>query len=249
MDSPSIPFDTLVQMEALRRPAHGYCISGAARLAKRMGHDRVAVAEFGVAGGRTLLIIEEYAKRLSRELGIAIEVYGFDTAEGLSTIEGAPDLPYWFKANQFRMDVQALKSRLTDAKLVLGNIRDTIPEYVRLKPAPLGAIFCDVDLWSSTKYTLDILKLEDRLLLPRIFVYMDDVTGSEWEMYCPLNGELCAIEEFNSENALRKIYPARNLRRSSFADHIFYAHLQDHPDYSRYIGGNTQEEMEGHLRL
>ena len=54
-----------------------------AALAKKLGHRRVSVLEFGVAGGRGLIDLEYHAREVSRELEIEIDVYGFDTGSGL----------------------------------------------------------------------------------------------------------------------------------------------------------------------
>ena len=92
----SLSFEFRVQAGTLERPAHGYCLWGAVKLAERLGYECISVAEFGVAGGNTLRFILDYAKELERSSGIKIEVYGFDTGEGLPDLEGPSDLPYWF---------------------------------------------------------------------------------------------------------------------------------------------------------
>lgn len=185
-----------------------------------------------------------------------MDCYGFDTGAGMPEPEGVADLPYWFQARQYRMDVEALRRRLPRAKLVLGNIRDSIDGFLDTHdPAPIGAIFNDTDYWSSTR---ESFRLFDRAgarpgnFLPRLFLYFDDIIGSEIEMYGPFNGQLRAIEEYNAAQDAVKIHLNQNLRK---ADHlpyrwqIYYAHLFDHPDYARYVGGTRQDRMEDALRL
>ena len=44
-----------VELGAVQKPAYAYCVLQAARLAERMGIERISVLEFGVAGGNGLL--------------------------------------------------------------------------------------------------------------------------------------------------------------------------------------------------
>jgi hypothetical protein len=52
-------------------------------LGKTLGHERISVIEYGVAGGNGLRMLEEHAKKIESILGVKIEVYGFDTGKGL----------------------------------------------------------------------------------------------------------------------------------------------------------------------
>ena len=49
------PYEERLEHSLVRRPQYGYCLYNAARLAKKLGHNRVSAIEFGVAGGRGLL--------------------------------------------------------------------------------------------------------------------------------------------------------------------------------------------------
>ena len=69
-----------------------------------MGLDAISVIEFGVAGGRGLLNIEEHVKEIERSTGVSISIYGFDSGEGLPEPTDFRDLPYRFKARSFVMD-------------------------------------------------------------------------------------------------------------------------------------------------
>ena len=153
-----VPFDLQVETGCLERPAHAYCLWHAADLARRLGYREISAIEFGVAGGVTFLILQRYAQAIEKATGVRIQLYGFDTGAGLPEIEGAADLPYWFRPAQYRMDVEALRRRLSGAELVLGNVRDTVPAFFSGgKRPPLGAIFNDLDLYSSSCDALRIL--------------------------------------------------------------------------------------------
>ena len=83
-----------------------------ARLAKLLGIPRISVLEFGVAGGNGLVVIEQHARWIQRELGVGLEIYGFDTGEGLPEPVDYRDLPYGWKAGFFKMDRAVLDRRL-----------------------------------------------------------------------------------------------------------------------------------------
>ena len=248
--------DYLVRSQATERPNYAYCMMVAADLAKRLGLTKISAIEIGVAGGNGLAFMVEFAERVRKHTGVEIECIGFDTGAGMPPPENEKDLPYWFAAEQYRMDVDALKRRLPTAKLVLGNVRDTKEDFFdKHDPAPIGAIFNDTDYWSSTRDSLamfEAAKDHPERFLPRIPMYYDDVIGSPIEMYGPYNGQLAAINEFNDEHEDMKVHLNQNLLAHSHVRYryqIYYAHLFSHPRYSEYIGGTDQLEMEGKLKL
>ncbi len=243
-------------IQAVERPHYAWCMMRAAALGKALGHSQIAAIEFGVAGGNGLAFMSDYASHVKAVTGVEVVCYGFDTGEGMPDPEGARDLPYWFAAQQYRMDVDALKRRLPGAHIVLGNIRDRIEGFLEeFAPPPIGAIFNDTDYWSSTRESFrlfDFAAEHPDHFLPRQFLYFDDIIGSAIEMYGPYNGQLAAIEEFNSRQEDVKIHRNQNLLPSthmSWRWQIYYAHLFTHPDYERYIGGARQDKMESSLKL
>ncbi|MGI9484529.1 MAG: hypothetical protein ACR2RF_01345 [Geminicoccaceae bacterium] len=52
-----------------------------------MGHNRITAIEFGVAGGSGLLVPEGHAERVVREIGIKIDIVGFDLGSGLPELK------------------------------------------------------------------------------------------------------------------------------------------------------------------
>jgi hypothetical protein len=222
-----LPFGFLVDVGCLERPAHAYCMWHAAQLAQRLGYSGICVAEFGVAGGVTLMILARYAKEIEKATGVRIKVYGFDTGGGLPELEGAEDLPYWFRPSQYSMDVERLLRRLENenAELIIGNVRDTAQDFfTKANRPPLAAVFNDLDLFSSSRDALRILEAGSKNFLPRLFMYLDDVGGGPVEMYGPFNGELAANEMFNREHDHIKIHLNQNL--------LAHSHL---PWLTRYI--------------
>lgn len=246
----------LVNSNATARPNYAYCMLVAAQLAARLGIDRIAAIEIGVAGGNGLAFMVDFAAKVEKETGVTIECYGFDTGEGMPEPEGEKDLPYWFAAQQYRMDVPALKKRLPTAKLVLGNVRETLKTFFAdFDPPPIGAIFNDTDYYSSTRDSLslfDMAKDNPDRFLPRLPLYFDDIIGSEIEMYGACNGQLAAIADFNEASEDVKIHLNQNLLLKThlwYRLQIYYAHLFSHPQYNTYIGGDEQVTMESKLTL
>src|SRR5262249_24420305 len=142
-------YDQRRRIGAIRRPHYGYCVYQAASLAKKLGYPRISVLEFGVAGGSGLINFEHHAHEVSKLFGVGIEVYGFDTGEGLPGPKDYRDLKYQWKKGFFSMDVSGLQSRLTTAKLVLGNVETTSQDFfTKYTPAPIGAISYDLDYYS-----------------------------------------------------------------------------------------------------
>lgn len=240
-------------LNASDRPHYAYCVYYAALLAKKLGLSAMSVIEFGVAGGNGLLFLENFARRVQKSLDLRIEVYGFDTGVGLSLPDGPEDMPYWYRSSLYRMDVDSLRSKLVNAQLVLGDVRQTVLRFFKeADPAPIGAMFNDLDLYSSTAGSLRIFEGGNSHFLPRVFMYFDDVIGNETAMFGDCNGELQAISDFNKSHDTIRIVPNRNLLPRyyiSYRHKVYYAHLISHPLYDRYVGEDEQIRFESDLRL
>lgn len=243
-------------MQVVERPNYAWCMMQAAQLGRALGHKRISALEFGVAGGNGLAFMCDYAKDVRKATGVEVICYGFDTGGGMPPPEGHADLPYWFAAQQYKMDVDKLKARIPDGSLVLGNIRDRIGDFLdEFSPPPIGAVFNDTDYWSSTRESFrlfDQAATRPEHFLPRQFMYFDDIIGSENEMFGPYNGQLKAIEEYNVSQEDVKIHRNQNLLGNieyGWRWQIYYAHLFRHPDYGKYIGGTRQEALENALKL
>ncbi|MDR1147081.1 MAG: hypothetical protein LBK66_00460 [Spirochaetaceae bacterium] len=93
------------------KPEYAHCVFNGAFLGKSLGYKKVSVMEFGVAGGRGLTVLEKHAKIIGREMGIEIEVYGFDTGKGLPKSGDYRDLPYMWREGFYKMNVENPQSR------------------------------------------------------------------------------------------------------------------------------------------
>jgi hypothetical protein len=232
------------------RPYAWGVLQGAA-LAKVLGYSRITAIEFGVAGGSGLLSLERVAELVEQEIGVGIDVYGFDAGKGLPKPLDYRDVPYMWEEGDFAMDEQELRSRLKRAQLKLGLVDQTVPEFVRTSFPPVAFISFDLDLYSGTKQAFRLLEAEADKLLPRVFCYFDDIMGFG---YNDFTGERLAVHEFNGEHALRKLAPIYGLKwfvpqeyfNDRWIEMLQIAHLFDHPLYGKlehlHRGGNLNVE-------
>src|SRR5437588_5794068 len=149
----------------------------AAGLASALEQDGITVIEFGVAGGNGLLELERVAAWVERRSGVRIDVVGFDTGTGLPQPRDYRDVPNLWSEGYYPMDPAALRGRLEKARLELGAVADTVPAFLARRPAPIGFVSFDLDLYSSTTEALRIFDAEPALLLPRVVCYFDDIIG------------------------------------------------------------------------
>jgi len=224
------------------RDHYHYGMQSAADLARVLGMPRISVIEFGVAGGNGLVAMEESARRITENTGIDFEIYGFDTGEGMPPPIDYRDLPYTWSEGIFKMDREKLEARLSTAKLVIGNVNQTVSSFFTdHDPAPIGFIGFDVDYYSSTRDALRVFSSAgDDKFLPRVFCYFDDVVGDNFEVHCEYAGELLAIREYNEANTDKKICLINGLsaKLGGFVGwhvNIYVHHSFHHPQYNSRV--------------
>ena len=230
----------------LVRPNYTWAVLHSAYLAKSLGIPRISVIEFGVAGGNGLVALEEVAARVEPMFGVKIDVIGFDTGEGLPRVLDYRDMPNIYTPGTYKMDADGLKKRLKRARLVLGNVADTLQDFLASKPAPIGFISVDVDLYTSTVDALKVLDADESLLLPRVHCYFDDIMGCSCAEFL---GERLAVNEFNEAHPDSKISPIFGLwnyvpkrhANDLWVHMIYMAHLLDHRLYCADDGMVTRK--------
>jgi hypothetical protein len=232
-------------------PYYRHGVTLAAKEGKALGLSAISVIELGVAGGSGLVNLEETAASVSAAVGIDIQVVGFDLGSGMPHATDYRDLPYIWQPGFYKMDVPLLQARLTVAQLVLGDVAETIPDWVASAPPPVGFVAFDLDYYSSTKVAFDgLLTAGPDRLLPRTICYFDDIIGFEDELLCEYVGELLAIREFNDEHEMRKIAKINGFRykipptHRRWPDQMFALHIFDHPDYTKYIYPDASRQLE-----
>ena len=192
-----------------RRPAYVWGVLQGVALAKVLRYPRVAVIEFGVAGGAGLLSLEGIAEYVEQLVNIKIEVHGFDSGKGLPVFKDYRDMPYLWAEGFFPMEKEKLLERLNRAQLHLGLVELTVPEFLQAPVAPVAFVSFDLDMYTSTKQALSLLNGDPDHLLPRVACYFDDTMGYAANDYA---GERLAIAEFNAEHLMRKLCPHHGLK-------------------------------------
>ena len=231
------------------RPNYLWCVLHAARVAANTGIGRISILEIGVAGGNGLAALEAAAADAAAAFGVDVDVYGFDTGQGLPEPKDHRDAPFLMEKGDFPMDPDALRARLQKAELVLGELSETVGPFLDRAPAPIGFIAFDVDYYSSTRDALGLFAGDASALQPRVLCYFDDVHGYPWG---DSNGARLAIREFSESHEERKIDQLHGLRhllpRSEFEarwpEAIYLAHVFDHPRYADFEGTQITRRLD-----
>ena len=228
-------FKSKVEFDLVIRQQNAFSLYRAAEFAKWMGLKSITAIEFGVASGDGLLNICQIADKITKETGIHFNIFGFDTPTGMPAPQDFRDIPELFQENLFPpVDREKLLTELPDnAKLIVGNIEETIPKFLETisEESPIGFVSVDVDYYWSAKICLNIFKDKPEKYLPITLVYLDDITPPSSN---PSVGELLAVNEFNMEHEYRKIHPYTFLRskrifqKTQWIDRIFVLHVLDH---------------------
>ena len=95
------------------------------------------------------------------------------------------------------MDADKLKRRLERARLILGDVRETVPKFILSDVSPVAFAGFDLDFYTSTMHALALFEADHRLLLPRVHCYFDDILGVTFGDQV---GERLAISEFNESH-------------------------------------------------
>ena len=203
----------------------------AAQLAKTLGFDSFSVIEFGVAGGNGLVACEFHIKEISRLFDLRIELYGFDSGEGLPDASDHRNASYLWEHGFYQLDVEKLKKRLQFAQLIIGDIGQTAGEFMqKANFAPIGVMLVDVDFYTSTVPILNMLRGATDRFLPRVHMFFHDIGD-----YLAHSGEKAAIDEFNACNQDIKLseYMShyRELREHQWGE-LYCAHLFKHDKYN-----------------
>src|SRR5580704_10337332 len=114
---PNPSFERRMRWDLFKRPDYAYGVYRAALTAQALDINKISAIEFGVAAGNGLLGLEEAAREVSRETGVGVDTYGFDTGIGMPPPVDYRDNPYLWQAGFFQMDKEALVRRLSQSIL------------------------------------------------------------------------------------------------------------------------------------
>jgi hypothetical protein len=217
------------------RPHYFSIIHDSFEAAKVLKYNNISFIEFGVAGGNGLLSLEKYSKKSKKRFNINYNIYGFDFGDnlGLPKTTEPKDMPFFFSSGLFKMDIDRLKRKLKISKLILGDIKNTLPSFRNEKNiGKIMAIFFDLDYYSSTKEALNIFNFDDTLFAPRVWCYFDDVHSPANDF----NGVHAAINDFNILNYNKKFVrdygSVMNYKFGPFYEEVYIMHNFSHSDYN-----------------
>jgi len=220
---------------------YAYGVYWSSFLARQLKIPRVTAIEFGVAGGRGLLALEQASREIGAHLGVEIDVVGFDSGEGMPPPVDYRDLPHIWNAGFYKMEPEKLSPKLNGARLVLGDVRKTVPEWMQngIK-APIAFVSFDLDYYSSTAVALGIFDGPETTHLPRVHLYFDDLACTDLGCMNAFVGEYLAIKEFNDRNTDRKIGRIEQLRLNrsrpeNWQDRICAFHNFAHSRYTELV--------------
>lgn len=208
-----------VRFDLVHKPAYAFGVLAAADVARFSGCKRITVAEIGVAEGKGLKNLATIAGLVAAETGIGIDVIGFDNGTGRPKPLDHRDHPETWAEGDFAMgDPERLRAELPlGTRLVLGDVAETIPQFLSelSAEAPLGFCAFDVDYYSSTRAALQIYDGAPHLYLPVSPAFFDDTLGGPTRIASLFRhskgGQLLAIDEFNQERPARCIDSVRTL--------------------------------------
>jgi hypothetical protein len=228
------------------RQQYAFSLLKTAELAMVQGLKSVTAIEFGVAAGAGLVNICDISRNITKLTGVDFKIFGFDSGKGMPPPRDHRDHPEVFSAGSYPLiDRSALMRALPhNAKLILGDIQETLPPFLAGLSAssPLGFVVIDVDYYWSAKECLNVFLGAADNYLPWTLVYLDDIG---FESANPWAGELLAVREFNEENEMRKINLFRGLRHkrlfkhTSWFDQVYLLHVLDHG--RRNVSGAPKE--------
>lgn len=240
-------FRSKVKYDLVPREPYAYGILSSADYAIENNIKKITIIEFGVAAGNGLLNMCYIADKVNKLTGVEFQILGFDTGKGMPPPVDYKDHPEKYFTGDFPpIDSEKLVNSLpSNARLILGNISDSIKDFDKYCNSPIGFVSVDVDYYTSTLDCLKVFNLSSDKYLPYVFTYFDDVYNIDHNDFC---GELLAINEFNLKNENRKVTKAtllnssRIFRRSPWTHQIYLTHIFDHKHRTvDYIKKNRNE--------
>lgn len=254
-------FRQKVAYDLIIRPQYAFGILEAATQAKKHGLKEISIIEFGVANGAGLINMINIAKKVTKTTNVKINIYGFDTGEGMPSPIDYRDHPEYYNTGDFPMNKVLLEEKTNGkATIIYGSIKDSLKNFTKIinDKAPIGFVSVDVDYYSSTIEVLELFKEKANLFLPLSYIYFDDIFMPNHNEKC---GELLAIKEFNDNSKMRNISHhsffenTRIFKKANWVKQLYYFHVLDHKhrsDLSRqrkvYILDNPYLKFKGNIK-
>lgn len=217
-----IEFGKIARSGRMHRVAYALSLAHGVYQALCCGYDQITAIELGVASGRGLRDLDQIARYLQNEFGVAIDVVGFDTGNGLPPLLDYRDHPEIWQQGDYSMDNDSVIP--PGSQLILGDVANTITDFVKEFSGVVGFVAIDLDLYSSTRSAWPLFEMSSSCYLPAMPVYVDDINTQI--TYNPWCGEALALNEFNEQHQLRK-FEEKNNQWNISNFHVF--HVLDHP--------------------
>jgi hypothetical protein len=225
------------------RPHYECILFEACYEAKKLDYKEVSVLELGVAGGNGIIALEKYKTKMEKIFNIKINIYGFDSGNGLPKPLSVLDPTFLWQEGKYKIDKKKIELN-TNSKIFFGDIRNTIDDFANYYPKNIISIFFDLDLYSSTKSFLDQLFKLEKFLCPRVYCFFDNIFNINHYLN-KFNGELGAINEFNKTSLNMKLACSLdNLNDYKFPlakNMLYILHNFNHKDYNKYINESESD--------
>lgn len=117
------------------------------------------VIEFGVGAGASISALADFTPDRT--------VFGFDSFEGLPE-----DWLHSYVRGSFSTGGQ-IPGVPANVKIVKGLFQDTLESFLAVNPLPVAFLHLDCDLFSSTKFVLDVLARHQRLIKGSVIQFDD----------------------------------------------------------------------------
>ena len=233
---------TLYQLNLVERGHYAFGLMRAANDCKALGYKGFTAIEFGVAGGNGLIALERHAINIEKFTGLEIEVFGLDSGTGMPPPKDFRDIPYLWQSGFYKMNIPLLKSRLTRSKLLIGPVKSTVRDLIKMVSTdkPIAFIAFDLDYYSSTMEAFLLFKASQKRFIPRVWCYFDDLPN-----VLPFAGENLAISDFNHKSKDKKLGKPGMLIHTipfepAWANQMYQLHILNHKRYSFNLNSGQQ---------
>ncbi len=184
--------------------------------------DHISIIEFGVASGKSLKYIEALKPKFEKKYQLKINIFGFDTFEGMPKSQNKHDQLYDWKEGDYSSNYENVKTSLNYSKLIKGDIKRSInlELFNNLNISNILVIFFDLDFFTSTNDSFKIFdKSFSKFLRPRVGLFFDNLQSSS-----EFSGEYFSIKKFNEENHINNKFISKDFYLEKF-DNRFYQYM------------------------
>ena len=155
------------------------------------------------------------------------------------------DVPNLYRESGFPMDEAKLRARLKSARLILGDVNETIGTFLASRPAPVGFVSVDVDLYSSTMSALKVVRRGPGVAVTACVLLLRRHSGRDVFRVHRRTTRHCGLQRGPRDAERFRRYSVYGIScipphsTEAWPDQMFIAHLFDHDASGRYTGTLT----------